>query len=149
VRTGSGSSGKISVSLFVYAKVENSTIHDFNGAYGGDGIFAIGGSTATAPDLTVTIKNNLSSSPSKITYNLVVEQFTDPTVSGNVVNGGLVGIYVDTPKGSITSNSLFGSQSGITYTIGGEAEIAAQNNPQNMTDSDAPLQDCVRSSGEE
>jgi hypothetical protein len=43
----------------------------------------------------VTIKNNLISSPSKSTYNLVVEQFTDPTVSGNVVNGGLVGIYVD------------------------------------------------------
>src|SRR5580700_6294794 len=82
--------------------VENSSIYDFNGGYGGDGIYAIGGSTATAPDLTVTI-----------TYNLVVEQFTDPTVSGNVVNGGLIGIYVDTPKGSITSNSLFGSQSGI------------------------------------
>jgi hypothetical protein len=93
--------------------VENSSIYDFNGGYGGDGIYAVGGSTATAPDLTVTIKNNLISSPSKITYNLVVEQFTDPTVSGNVVNGGLIGIYVDTPKGSITSNSLFGSQSGI------------------------------------
>jgi Periplasmic copper-binding protein (NosD) len=93
--------------------VENSSIHDFNGGYGGDGIYAIGGSTATAPDLTVTIKNNLISSPSKSTFNLVVEQFTDPTVSGNVVNGGLIGIYVDTPKGSISSNSLFGSQSGI------------------------------------
>jgi hypothetical protein len=94
--------------------VENSSIHDFAGGYGGDGIYAIGGSTATAPDLTVTIKNNLISSPSQgSNYNLVVEQFTDPTVSGNVVNGGLIGIYVDTPKGSITGNSLFGSQSGI------------------------------------
>jgi hypothetical protein len=101
--------------------VENSSIYEFTGGYGGDGIYAIGGSTATAPDLTVTIKNNFISSPPPTTgapssYNLVVEQFTDPTVSGNVVNGGLVGIYVDTPKGSITGNSLFGSLSGILIT---------------------------------
>jgi hypothetical protein len=80
--------------------VENSSMHDFTQC----GIYAVG--TTTAPDLTVTIKNNNISSASQLSYNLVVEEGTDPTVSGNVVAGGYTGIYIDAPTGSITGNTV-------------------------------------------
>jgi hypothetical protein len=80
--------------------VENSSMHDFTQC----GIYAVG--TTTAPDLTVTIKNNNISSASQLSYNPVVEEGTDPTVSGNVVAGGYTGIYIDAPTGSITGNTV-------------------------------------------
>ena len=65
--------------------VENSSVHDFNGG----GILAVG--ETAAPDLTVTIKKNVVSSDAEGTNDIVVEEGTDPTVSGNIVSG--VGDY--------------------------------------------------------
>jgi hypothetical protein len=93
--------------------VENSSMHDFTQC----GIYAVG--TTTAPDLTVTIKNNNISSASQLSYNPVVEEGTDPTVSGNVVAGGYTGIYIDAPTGSITGNTVLGSLLGITLVADG------------------------------
>jgi hypothetical protein len=93
--------------------VENSSMHDFTQC----GLYAVG--TTTAPDLTVTIKNNNVSSALQTSYNLVVEEGTDPTVSGNVVNGGYTGIYIDAPTGSITGNTVLGSLLGITLVADG------------------------------
>jgi parallel beta-helix repeat protein len=93
--------------------VENSSVHDF----GDTGIFATG--TTTAPDLTVTIKNNVISSPSNGTFNLVVEEGSDLTVSGNVMSGGAIGIFIDSTEGSITGNTVLGSQIGIELVADG------------------------------
>jgi parallel beta-helix repeat protein len=93
--------------------VENSSVHDFTQA----GIFATG--TTTAADLTVTIKNNVISSASRSTYNLVVEEGSDPTVSGNVVSGGLYGIFIVSTEGSITGNTVLGSDVGIELGVDG------------------------------
>jgi hypothetical protein len=65
--------------------VENSSVHDFTGG----GIFAVGETAAS--DLTVTIKNNVVSADAEGTNDVVVEEGTDPTVSGNIVSG--VGYY--------------------------------------------------------
>jgi len=92
--------------------VENSSIHDFNVG----GIYAVG--VTTAPDLKVTIENNNFSTPHSNTA-LTVEQGTDPTVSGNIVNGGFFGINVDASTGSITGNTVLGSSVGIALTADG------------------------------
>src|ERR1700678_1429748 len=87
--------------------VENSSVHDFSGG----GILALG--ETTAPDLTVTIKNNVVSADAEFTNNVVVEEGTDPTVTGNIVSGvGDYGIIVDATTGSITGNTFLGSQIG-------------------------------------
>lgn len=94
--------------------VENSSIHDFNAG----GIYAVGFSKA--PDLTVTIENNNISTSQSNTFTIVtVEQGTDATVSGNVVNGGLIGINIDAPAGSITGNTVLGSGTGISLGADG------------------------------
>jgi len=93
--------------------VENASIHDF--AHGG--IYAVG--LTPTPDLTVSIKNNNIASNAQETYNLVVEQGTDPTVSGNVISGGFNGIYIDTTSGSITDNVVLGSEVGVSFAADG------------------------------
>jgi parallel beta-helix repeat protein len=93
--------------------VENSSVHNFSGG----GIFAIG--DTTAPDLTVTIKNNFVSSAYEGNNNIVVYQGTNPTVSGNTVIGGEYGILIVAPTGSITGNTFLGSQTGIALTADG------------------------------
>jgi len=94
--------------------VENSSVHDFTGG----GILALG--ETVAPDLTVTIKNNVVSSDAEGTNNIVVEQGTDPTVTGNIVSGvGDTGIFAFAPTGSIAGNTLLGSQIGIELAADG------------------------------
>jgi hypothetical protein len=94
--------------------VENSSVHDFNQG----GIMAMG--TTTEPDLTVTIKNNLISNfYSQNTYNLDLEQGTNATVSGNLVSGGLFGIFIVGPEGSVTDNTIFGGDYGIELGVDG------------------------------
>jgi len=93
--------------------VENCSVHDFSQG----GIWAIG--TTTAPNLTVTIKNNIISSASESTYNLVLEEGTNATATGNVVSGGLDGIFIVTSEGSVTGNTVFGSDYGITLADDG------------------------------
>ena len=94
--------------------VENSSVHDFSGG----GILALG--ETTAPDLTVTIKNNVVSADAEFTNNVVVEEGTDPTVTGNIVSGvGDYGIIVDATTGSITGNTFLGSQIGIELAADG------------------------------
>lgn len=94
--------------------VENSSVHDFSGG----GILAVG--ETTAPDLTVTIKNNVVSSDAQFTNNIVVEEGTDPTVTGNIVSGvGDYGIITLASTGSITGNTFLGSQIGIELAADG------------------------------
>jgi hypothetical protein len=93
--------------------VENSSLHDFSQG----GIWTIG--TTAAPNLTATIKNNVISSASQTTYNLVVEEGTNATVTGNVVSGGLDGIFIVAPAGSVTGNTVFGSDYGIVLSVDG------------------------------
>lgn len=94
--------------------VENSSVHDFSGG----GIIALG--ETTAPDLTVTIKNNVVSSDVEFTNNVVVEQGTDATVSGNTVSGiGDYGIIVLASAGSISGNTSLGSEIGIELAADG------------------------------
>jgi len=92
--------------------VENSSIHDFSVF----GIYAVG--LTTAPDLKVTIENNNVSSPQSDIV-LTMGQGTDPTVSGNVVDGGVGGIVVIASTGSITGNTVLGSSVGIALTADG------------------------------
>jgi hypothetical protein len=87
--------------------VENSSVHNFSGG----GIFAIG--ETTAPDLTVAIKNNFVSSVYEGDNNIVVYQGTNPMI------GGVYGIYITAPTGSITGNTFLGSQTGIALTADG------------------------------
>jgi hypothetical protein len=93
--------------------VEKSSVHDFTGG----GILAIG--ETAAPDLTVTIKNNVVSSDAAGTNDVVMEEGTDPTVSGNIVSGGNYGIITLAPKGSITGNTFLGNQLGIELAADG------------------------------
>jgi parallel beta-helix repeat protein len=87
--------------------VENCSLYDFSqGA-----IWAIG--TTDAPNLKVVVENNFVSSASQSTYDVVMEESTNATVSGNVVSGGLFGIYVVGSEGSVSGNTIFGSQIGI------------------------------------
>jgi hypothetical protein len=93
--------------------VENSSVHDFTGV----GILAVG--ETAAPDLNVTIKNNNVSSDVAGTNDVVVEEGTDPTVSGNIVSGGNYEIITLAPTGSITGNTFLGSQIGIELAADG------------------------------
>jgi hypothetical protein len=93
--------------------VENSSIHDFNA----DGIFVTG--TTTATDLTVTIKNNAVLTTSATSYDIAAEQGSDATVSGNVVNGGLLGILIDASAGAVSGNTVIGSNEGIVLATDG------------------------------
>lgn len=93
--------------------VENCSLHDFSqGA-----IWAIG--TTDTPNLRAVIENNFVSSTSTSTYDLVMEGSTNATVSGNVVNGGLYGIYVVTTEGSVSGNTVTGTRTGIDLTVDG------------------------------
>jgi parallel beta-helix repeat protein len=101
--------------------VENSSVHDFSGG----GILAVG--ETAAPDLTVTIKKNVVSSDAEGTNDIVVEEGTDPTVSGNIVSGvGDYGIIILASTGSITGNTFLGSQIGIELAADG-ASVTSNN----------------------
>ena len=68
----------------------------------------------------MTIENNVVFSDAQGTNNLVVEEGTDPTVTGNIVSGvGDYGIIVLAPTGSITGNTFLGSQIGIELAADG------------------------------
>jgi len=93
--------------------VENCSLYDFSqGA-----IWAIG--TTDAPNLRAVIENNFVSSASQSTYDIVAEESTNSTVSGNVVSGGLYGIYIVTTEGSVSGNTILGSEIGIDLTVDG------------------------------
>jgi parallel beta-helix repeat protein len=93
--------------------VENCSQYNFSqGA-----IWAIG--TTDTPDLTAAIENNVASSASQSTYGIVVEEGMNATVSGNVVSGGLYGIYIVAPKGSVSGNTILGSETGIDLAVDG------------------------------
>jgi hypothetical protein len=93
--------------------VENCSLHDFSqGA-----IFAIG--TTDTPNLTTTIKSNFISSASQTTYDLVAEEGTNATISGNVISGGLQGISIDAPEGLVSGNTVLGSEYGIVLSADG------------------------------
>ena len=93
--------------------VENCSLYDFSqGA-----IWAIG--TTDAPNLRAVIENNFVSSASQSTYDIVAEESTNATVSGNVVSGGLYGIYIVTTEGSVSGNTILGSEIGIDLTVDG------------------------------
>jgi len=93
--------------------VENCSQYNFSqGA-----IWAIG--TTDTPNLRAAIENNVASSASQSTYNIVMEEGTNATVSGNVVSGGLYGIYIVTPEGSVSNNTILGSEIGIDLTVDG------------------------------
>jgi len=49
----------------------------------------------------------------------VVEEGTNATVTGNVVSGGLDGIFIVAPEGSVTGNTVFGSDYGIVLSVDG------------------------------
>lgn len=94
--------------------VENSSVHDFTGG----GILAVG--ETAAPDLTVKIMNNVVSSDAEGTNDVVVEEGTDPTVSGNIVSGvGDYGIIILASTGSVTDNTFLGGQIGIELAADG------------------------------
>jgi hypothetical protein len=107
--------------------VENSSIHDFNLG----GIYAIG--LTKVPDLKVTIENNNISTSQSNTFAIVsVEQGTDAAVSGNVVNGGLTGININAPAGSIADNTILGS--GIRISLGADGPSVKSNKIFNTID---------------
>jgi hypothetical protein len=93
--------------------VENSSVHDFSGG----GIWATG--EKAAPDLTVTITDNVVSSDVEAAPDIVVVQGTDPTVSGNIVSGGNYGIISIAFTGSITGNTVLGSKIGVELAADG------------------------------
>jgi hypothetical protein len=93
--------------------VENCSLHDFSQG----GIWAIG--TTDTPNLTVNINKNTVSSSSLSTYNVVVEEGTKATVSGNFISGGFTAINIVTAEGSVVGNTIFGSQTGIYLNVDG------------------------------
>jgi parallel beta-helix repeat protein len=97
--------------------VENSSIHDFNQG----GIFVFGSTDTGAPNLTATIKNNMISSfSSQTTYNLDLEVGSNATVTGNFLSGGLCGVCLEgATTGSVSGNTIFGSQYGIQLAVDG------------------------------
>jgi len=95
--------------------VENCDLYNFSqGA-----IWAIG--TTDTPNLKAVIQNNMVSSSTQSTYDVVMEESTNATVSGNVVSGGLYGIYIVTTEGSVSGNTVLGSEIGIDLTVDGVA----------------------------
>jgi hypothetical protein len=117
-----GSSSKPSVT------VENSSMHDF----GTVGIDTVGTAESTTTDLTVTIKNNTAYTPPTTpsmtpeTTGIYLDEGSDPTVSGNVVSGGYEGIYAGSLLGSITGNTIVGSEYGIELNVDG-ASVKSNN----------------------
>jgi parallel beta-helix repeat protein len=106
--------------------VENSSIHDFDLA----SIYAVGPSEA--PDLKVTIvNNNIATSQNNLFSNVLIEQGTDATVSGNVVSGGLIGITINASTGSFTDNTVLGS--GIGISLGSDGPSLKSNKIFNTT----------------
>jgi len=89
--------------------VENSSIHDFSG----EGIMVIG----NGESVTATIKNNMINSDVNptTTFDLTLEEGANATVTGNFIGGGQAGVFIggDVTTGSVTSNTIFGSQYGI------------------------------------
>jgi len=107
--------------------VENSSIHDFDLV----GIWAVGPSSA--PDLKVTLENNnIATSQSNVFSNLLIEEGTDATVSGNVVSGGITGISMNGSVGSITGNTVLRSGTGIS--LGSDGPSVKSNMVFNTTD---------------
>ena len=107
--------------------VENCSLHDFSqGA-----IWAIG--TTDTPNLKVAVENNLVSSASQSTYDIVMEESTNATVSGNVVSGGLYGIYVVGTEGSVSNNTILDSEIGIS--LGTDGVSVKSNKIYGTTDS--------------
>jgi parallel beta-helix repeat protein len=107
--------------------VENSSIHDFDLV----GIWAVGPSNA--PDLKVTLENNnIATSQSNVFSNLLIEEGTDATVSGNVVSGGITGISMNGSVGSITGNTVLRSGTGIS--LGSDGPSVKSNMVFNTTD---------------
>jgi parallel beta-helix repeat protein len=103
-----GGSSKSSVT------VENCSVHDFSQG----GIFAT--STATATNLTLALKNDVVSAVSEGVDGIFLDEGTDPTVSGNTVSGGTsTGIVMVATEGSITGNTILGSQVGIELASDG------------------------------
>lgn len=90
--------------------VENSSIHDFSG----EGIMVIG---MNGDPVTATIKNNMIDSDVNptTTFDLTLEEGANATVTGNFISGGQIGVFIggDVTTGSVTSNTIFGSQYGI------------------------------------
>jgi parallel beta-helix repeat protein len=93
--------------------VENCSQYNFSQG----GIWAIG--TTDTPNLTALIENNSVFSSSQTTYDIVLEEGTNATVKGNVISGGLYGIYIVTPEGSVSGNTILGSQIGIDLGLDG------------------------------
>ena len=93
--------------------VENCSLYDFSQG----GIWAIG--TTDTPNLKVAVENNVVSSASQSTYDIVMEESTNATVSGNVVSGGLYGIYIVGTEGSVSGNTILGSEIGIALGVDG------------------------------
>jgi hypothetical protein len=103
--------------------IESCSMHNFTAG----ALYALG--TTTAADLTVAIKNNVVSSLSEGNHDIVVDEGSDPTVSGNVVNGGDGGDYGITilgSEGSISGNTVSGTQIGIELAADG-ALVKANN----------------------
>jgi Right handed beta helix region len=110
-----GSSSKPSVT------VENSSMHDCQ-TYA---IYATG-TAKQVTELTVTIKNNTVFSTPTDESGIVVEEGSDPTVSGNVVSGGSSGIESLALLGSVTGNTIVGSEYGIVLAADG-ASVTSNN----------------------
>jgi hypothetical protein len=89
--------------------VENSSIHDFSD----EGIVVIG----NGESVNATIKNNMINSDVNptLTFDITLEEGANATITGNFIGGGGAGVFVggDVTKGSVTSNTIFGSQYGI------------------------------------
>jgi parallel beta-helix repeat protein len=100
--------------------VEKSSVHDFSSG----GIMAVG--EKAAPDLTVTIKNNVVFSAAAGTGGIELQEGTDPTVSGNIVGGGRLGINSYASKGSIAGNTFLGN--GIGIELGADGPAVTSNN---------------------
>jgi hypothetical protein len=107
-----GSTSKPSVT------VEGCSIHDFST----DGIYSTG--TTIAPNLTVTIKNNLVSSVSEGLSDILAQVGTLPAITGNTVNGGTWGIFSAAREGSITGNTVLSSQTGIQLDADGPSVMS-------------------------
>ncbi len=75
---------------------------------------------ATATNLTLALKNNVVSAVSEGVDGIFLDEGTDPTVSGNTVSGGTsTGIVMVATEGSITGNTILGSQVGIELASDG------------------------------
>ncbi len=99
--------------------VENCSVHDFTI----DGIYSTG-TTIAPPNLTLTLKSNLVSSVSEGLTDIVANPGTNIAISSNTVNGGTWGIFSAARKGSITGNTVLGSQTGIQLDADGPSVMS-------------------------